>query len=71
MPEISPAQRMQGGFSPPRRRKVALLWDDWPPVPAPDQSKYGTATTDPLGREGPGWTKGKHGLPVRVKGETQ
>lgn len=33
----------------------------------PDQSRYGTATTDPLGREGPGWKTGTHGLPVRVK----
>lgn len=28
---------------------------------------YGTATSDPLGREGPGWKRGKNGLPVRIK----
>lgn len=38
-------------------------------LPKPDQSRYGTATADPLGRTGPGWTTGKHGLPVRVKGD--
>lgn len=38
-------------------------------LPEPDQSRYGTATSDPLGREGPGWQKGKNGLPVRIKGK--
>lgn len=41
-------------------------------LPYPDQSRYGTATTDPLGREGAGWHHGKNGLPVRTttKGDT-
>ena len=30
--------------------------------------EYGPATSDPLGRQGPGWKVGKNGLPVRVKG---
>lgn len=30
-------------------------------------SRYGSATTDPLGREGPGWHKGGSGLPVLKK----
>jgi hypothetical protein len=38
-------------------------------LPMPDQSRYGRATTDPLGREGPGWTKGRNGLPVQTKGD--
>lgn len=33
----------------------------------PDQSRYGTATTDPLGRDEPGWHKGTHGLPVKTR----
>lgn len=36
-------------------------------LPAPDQSRYGTATTDPLGRDGPGWHTGPSGLPVKDK----
>lgn len=36
-------------------------------LPYPDQNRYGTATTDPLGREGPGWHKGPSGLPTRSK----
>jgi len=40
-------------------------------LPTPDQSRYGTATTDPLGREGPGWKKGANGLPVKVKDQDQ
>lgn len=32
-----------------------------------DQNRYGHATTDPLGRDGPGWHKGKNGLPVKDK----
>lgn len=36
--------------------------------PIPDQSRYGTATTDPLGRDGPGWHLDKNSrLPVRDK----
>lgn len=40
---------------------------DWtpptsPPRPAPS---YGTATTDPLGRDGEGWHVGRSGLPTR------
>lgn len=38
--------------------------EDWTPK---RDREYGTATTDPLGREGPGWLKGKNGLPVRDK----
>lgn len=39
-------------------------------LPRPDQSRYGTATTDPLGRDGPDWhTSKQHGLPVRTKGK--
>ena len=37
-------------------------------LPMRDQSRYGTATTDPLGRDGTGWHKGPSGLPVRDKG---
>ena len=29
--------------------------------------QYGTSTSDPLGREGPGWKRGANGLPVKVK----
>lgn len=36
-------------------------------LPPPDQTRYGTATTDPLGRDAPGWRKGSGGLPVKVK----
>lgn len=33
-----------------------------------DPSRYGAATTDPLGREGPGWHVGKQsGLPTKDK----
>lgn len=60
---------MQPSTAPRARERVSLPWDDWPPLPAPDQSRYGTATTDPLGREGPGWHKGKNGLPTRTKGD--
>lgn len=35
-------------------------------VPPPE---YGTATTDPLGREGDGWHVGRSGLPTRDRGE--
>jgi hypothetical protein len=39
-----------------------------PPTEAPTSSdRYGRATTDPLGREGPGWTKGRNGLPVKTR----
>ena len=36
-------------------------------VIVPRERVYGTATTDPLGRDGPGWTTGRNGLPSRVK----
>lgn len=55
MPELTPARRGSGAQIP----RV----DDRPPLPVPDQSRYGAATTDPLGREGPGWRLGDDRLP--------
>lgn len=46
-----------------------------PPAPLPataprtSPDRYGRATTDPLGRDGPGWHKGRNGLPVKTKGD--
>ena len=81
MAYLSAAVRAQGGFA----TTVAAELDhdrDWS-VPAnmetlrsrplsdgPDQSRYGCATTDPLGRDGDGWHIGPSGLPVRDKKET-
>lgn len=81
MPYITPAQRAQGPYASgrmPDPHDGGPCDCDWSvPVsaarlqhrvlPAPDQSRYGTATTDPLGRDGPGWRTGKNGLPVRNK----
>jgi len=82
MPYISPAQRAQGGFTSLRPRDPhdggpcdcdwsvprSAAWLAHRVMP-PRQRVYGTATTDPLGREGPGWHKGKNGLPVRGKSD--
>lgn len=62
MPELSAAARGAGGQTP--RGDRAPLSD----LQVRNQSRYGTATTDPLGRDGPGWHKGDSGLPVINKG---
>lgn len=47
MPRISKEAMAQGVGTQGRRRRVALPWDDWPPIPMPDQSRYGPrGTTD-------------------------
>lgn len=47
MPYISKEQRLQGGWAPARPGGVRLPYDDYPPLPAPDQSRYGpVGTTD-------------------------
>jgi len=61
MPEMTAGRR---GSGPHRPREAG----DRPALPVPDQSRYGAATTDPLGREGPGWRKGDNGLPILRKG---
>jgi hypothetical protein len=46
VPEMSAGQRASGGWTQTRKR-LALPWDDYPPVPMPDQSRYGPrGTTD-------------------------
>lgn len=77
MPSISAHQRIRGGYRPPTAPEVDRDWSvptdaatlQGRRLPAPDQSRYGSATTDPLGREGPGWHRGPSGLPVKDKGE--
>lgn len=82
VPELAWQGRAQGGWvaQPHDPHAGAPCVCDWTtpksaaelrhrPTPMPDQSRYGTATTDPLGRNAPEWTKGKHGLPVRIKGD--
>ena len=76
MPGISKERMAQGGRTP---SGVSVDEDrDWSiptdartlmarPTPLPDQGRYGTATSDPLGREGPGWHIGPSGLPVKDK----
>lgn len=78
MPQLSKEGRAQGGWAP---EDVEVDHDrDWtkptttaelharPPAPLPDQSRYGTATTDPLGRDGEGWHLDKNSrLPVKDK----
>lgn len=61
MPEMSAGRRASGNYVPDPN-------DERPRLPVPDQSRYGSATTDPLGREGRGWKKGSHGLPQLRKG---
>jgi hypothetical protein len=69
MPEMTAGRRGSGGHRPaPVDADVRLPWDDAPPIPFPDQARYGTATTDPLGREGPGWHIGDNRLPTLDKG---
>lgn len=68
MPEMTAGRRAAGPHKLPPAGTQRLQWDDWPALPTPDQSRYGTATTDPLGREGPGWHTGKTGLPTLRKG---
>lgn len=73
MPEMDNGRRAAGGWTAVGMPGLPL--DEWSDVerlqlrtlPGPDQSRYGTATTDPLGRDGPGWHKGKNGLPVKDK----
>jgi hypothetical protein len=77
MPSISKHERARGGYRPSTAPEVDLDWSVPTDavtlmgrrLPRPDQSKYGRATTDPLGREGAGWHKGPSGLPVKDKGE--
>lgn len=67
MPEMTKGRRGSGPHGLPRHGHIPEL-DDRPPLRMPDQSRYGTATTDPLGREGHGWVKSKAtGLPARDK----
>lgn len=70
MPEMPNGRRGSGGWvdqtAIPLPPEWQILADREPAVP--DQSRYGTATTDPLGRDGPGWHKNpKTGLPVKDK----
>ena len=81
MPYITPAQRAQGPYASGRQpdpHHGEPCDCDWSTpqydaawlmhrVLPPRNRVYGTATTDPLGREGPGWHKAKNGLPVRDK----
>lgn len=48
MPYISKERRQQGGYAQgPRRGGMRLPYDDYPPIPMPDQSRYGPpGTTD-------------------------
>lgn len=48
MPYIPKEQRQQGlAHARDRVHAFPLPWDDWPPIPAPDQSRYGPhGTTD-------------------------
>jgi len=77
MPYISKHERARGGYA--ADGESVDLERDWsiptnydtlrrrPPAPVPTESRYGAATTDPRGREGPGWHKGANGLPVKTK----
>jgi len=65
---LLPAGRRCAGHTPPQPRRA----DPVRPTPARrGPVQYGEATTDPLGREGPGWHIGKQSrLPVRERDST-
>lgn len=65
------AERLRAYYTRNARLPVPAMPLEWQllaerELPVPDQSRYGTATTDPLGRDGPGWHKDERTmLPVR------
>lgn len=73
MPGMTSGKRASGGWVDQTDLPLPPEWELLAArdIPLPDQSRYGTATTDPLGRDGPGWHKNpKTGLYVKEKDAT-